>query len=62
MKDFMSTEMRMSGIELAKLQRVNDTADGIKDTAAQQPVECRVGETGADLTVSKNADPAHADI
>lgn len=61
-KDFVRTEMFESGVEQWKLQCVNDTADGVNDSAGQKPVECGRSQGRDNGFERREANPAHGDV
>ena len=44
MKDFMGTEVAVSGIKQRKLQCIDDASDGVENTADQKPQECGMAQ------------------
>ena len=45
MKNFMGTEVPVLVIENRQLQCIDNTADGVDDTACQEPEESAVGQS-----------------
>ena len=62
MKDFMGTEVAVSGVKLRKLQCVDDASDGVENTADQKPQECSETQTAPQLRESKDTCPSHANV
>ena len=62
MKNFMGTEPGVSGVEQRKLQRVNDAAHGVNNTAGQKPEESGGGQAVNESGKGQHADPSHGDI
>ncbi len=61
-EDLVGAKVFVLGIENRKLQRVNDSADGVDDATAQKPQECGEGKGIQQLTEYKYADPAHCNV
>ena len=62
MEDLMGAKVRMSGIEDRQLQCIDDTANGIDNTAGQQPEKRTRCQGANDWTECQDAGPSHADI
>ena len=61
-EDFMASEVLVLSVEDRKFQCVDNTADGVNNTACQEPAESGGGQRVEEFTDSKDADPAHSDI
>ena len=61
-KEFMRTEILESGVEQWKLQCINDTADGVDNTAGEEPVKCTRSEGGHNGFDRSEAYPAHGNV
>ena len=61
-KDFVRTEMLESGVEQWKLQCINDTSDGVNDTAGQEPVKGSRSQGCDDGFEGCEANPAHGNV
>ena len=62
MENLMGAKRFMSGIEQRQLQRIDNPANGVDDSACQKPAESGTAQVIEKLGKGKNADPAHADI
>ena len=62
MKNFMGTEILVSGIKNWKLQGVDHAAYRVDDTTSQKPAKSSSRESVDNLTKSQNADPAHGNV
>lgn len=62
MKYLMGAERLMLCVEDWQFQRVNDTADGVNDTADQKQHEAAGGKCIPKLSENQYADPSHGDI
>lgn len=62
MKNFMGTEILVSGIKDWKLQGVDHAACRVDDTTSQKPAKSRSRESVDNLTKSQDADPAHGNV
>jgi len=61
-KDFVRTEMFESGVEQWKLQCVYNAADGVNDSAGEEPVECTRCQRSDNGLDRREANPAHGDV
>ena len=62
MKDFVGAKILMLCIKDRKLQRINDSADGINNTACQKPAKSSFRKAVQNLGKCKHTCPAHTDI
>ncbi len=62
MKNLMGTEVLVAGVEDRKFQCIDHTANGVNDSACEQPAEgfCREGRDN--LAEREDADPAHRNV
>ena len=62
MKNFMGTEILVSGIKDWKLQGVDHAAHGVDDATRQKPSEGLARKGRDDLSKGEHADPAHGNV
>ena len=58
----MRAEIFMERVENRELERINDAADCVDDTACKQPSECRVRKRVPKRSEYQEANPAHCDV
>ena len=61
-EDLVAAEVLMPVVEKRQLQRVDDAAHRIDDTAGKEPAERRGGHVVEDLRKCQYTGPAHSDI
>src|SRR5699024_6823417 len=61
-EDLVAPEVFVPAVKDRKLQRIDDAAHSVNDSACQQPSECCGGHIVQDLGEGQYAGPAHSDI
>lgn len=62
MKDFVRSEILVSGIKDRQLQGVDHTADGVDDPTSQQPAKSGFGQCVDDREKGQDTQPAHSNV
>ena len=62
MKDFVRSEILVSGIKDRQLQCVDHTADGVDDPTSQQPAKSGFGQCVDDREKGQDTQPAHSNV
>ena len=62
MENLMGAEKLMSAVKYWKLQGIYDAADGVNNTAGEEPSKSRVGQHVPERPEYREADPSHGNI
>ncbi len=61
-KDLMGAKVLMSGVEKGQLERIDDAADGIDDTAGYKPEKSCARQGSDQRNHGEDTEPSHGDV